>query len=250
MIRAQAYIDARPGLRPKEHQASDLTDYLNALGRKSDLKAWQFRQAVDAIRIPLVDMARLDWTHSFDWEFWRESARSLQPSHPTVARDYNDFPGEEHTTQKCDGNEIKVSHPDLFKQVTTEIRRRGYSIRTEQTYTFWIGRLIAFHGNGDPTSMGPGKVLVFLEYLALRRKVAASTQNLALNALVFLFNQVLKKPLGDMGEFARANRPRRLPVVLTRQEVESVLSCLNGIYQLMAGLLYERDASIMLCDQF
>jgi integron integrase len=95
--------------------------------------------------------------------------------------------------------------------------------------------------------MGPEKVLVFLEYLALRRKVAASTQNLALNALVFLFNQVLKKPLGDMGEFARAKRPRRLPVVLTRQEVESVLNCLNGIYQLMAGLLYGSGLRLMEC---
>jgi hypothetical protein len=247
VIRAQAYIDARPGWRLKAHQASDLTDYLNALGRKSGLKDWQFHQAVEAIRILLVDIAGLDWARSLDWDFWRESARSLQPSHPTVARDYNDFPRKEHTTQEGDCNEIKAAHPGLFKQVTTEIRRRGYSIRTEQTYTFWIGRFIAFHGNGDPTSMGPEKVLTFLEYLALRRKVAASTQNLALNALVFLFNQVLKKPLGDMGEFVRAKRPRRLPVVLTRQEVESVLSCLNGIFQLMAGLLYGSGLRLMEC---
>ena len=91
VIRAQAYIDVRPDLRLKAHQASDLTDYLNALGRKSGMKDWQFRQAVEAIRILLVDMAGLDWARAFDWEFWRESARSLQPSHPTVARDYENF---------------------------------------------------------------------------------------------------------------------------------------------------------------
>jgi hypothetical protein len=84
------------GLRLKKHKASDLTDYLNALGRKSSLKAWQFRQAVEAIRILLVDMAGLDWARAFDWEFWRESARSLQPSHPTIARDYDDFSREKH----------------------------------------------------------------------------------------------------------------------------------------------------------
>lgn len=89
------------------------------------------------------------------------------------------------------------------------VRRRGYSLRTEQTYASWICRFIAFHDKGDPASMGPEEVLAFLEYLALGRKVAASTQNLALSALVFLFDQVLKKPLGDMGEFARAKRPPR-----------------------------------------
>jgi hypothetical protein len=91
------------GWRLKEHQASDLTDYLNALGRKSGMKDWQFRQTVEAIRILLVDMAGLDWAHSFDWDFWRESARSLQPSHPTVARDYDDFPREEHKKNTAPG---------------------------------------------------------------------------------------------------------------------------------------------------
>jgi integron integrase len=95
--------------------------------------------------------------------------------------------------------------------------------------------------------MGPQEVLAFLEYLALGRKVAASTQNLALNALVFLFDQVLKKPLGDLGDFARAKRPRRLPVVLTRQEVELLLSTLSGIHQLKAGLLYGSGLRLMEC---
>ena len=247
VIRAQAYVDAHPGLRLKEHQVSDLTDYLNALGRKSGMKDWQFRQAVDAIRILLVDIAGLEWARSFDWDFWRESARSLQPSHPTVARDYDDLPREEQTAQEGDCNKIKAAHPGLFKQITTEIRRRGYSIRTEQTYASWICRFVAFHSKGDPASMGPREVLAFLEYLALRRKVSPSTQNLALNALVFLFDQVLKKPLGDMGDFVRAKRPRRLPVVLTRREVELVLNGLNGVHQLMVGLLYGSGLRLMEC---
>ena len=195
VLRAQGYIDARPGLRLKEHRKSDLTSYLNALGRKSGLKDWQFRQAVDAIRILLVDMAGLDWARTFDWDFWRESARSLPSSHPTVARDYDDFSWEKHTPQEGECNETKAAHSGLFKQLTIEIRRRGYSIRTEQTYASWICRFVAFHSKGDPASMGPREVLAFLEYLALGRKVSPSTQNLALNALVFLFDQRLRRGL-------------------------------------------------------
>jgi integron integrase len=247
MIRAQGYIDAHPDLRLKQHRASDLTAYLNALGRKSGLKDWQFRQAVDAIRILLVDMAGLDWARAFDWDEWRDSAQSLPSSHPTVARDYDHVPLPRTKTEEGDCNETKAAHFGLFKQFTSEIRRRGYSIRTEQTYASWICRFIAFHGKGDPESMGPQEVLAFLEYLALERKVAASTQNLALNALVFLFDQVLKKPLGELGDFARAKRPRHLPVVLTRQEVELVLNALSGVHQMKAGLLYGSGLRLMEC---
>jgi integrase len=95
--------------------------------------------------------------------------------------------------------------------------------------------------------MGPQEVLGFLEYLALGRQVASSTQNLALNALVFLFDQVLNKPLGDMGDFVRAKRPRRLPVVLTPQEVRSLLNGMNGVHRLMAGLLYGSGLRLMEC---
>ncbi|MCP4408792.1 MAG: hypothetical protein GY807_13710 [Gammaproteobacteria bacterium] len=92
VIRAQAYIDAHPDLRLKQHRTSDLTQYLNVLGQKSGLKDWQFKQAVDAIRILLVEMTELDWARAFDWDDWRESARSLPSSHPTVARDYDHVP--------------------------------------------------------------------------------------------------------------------------------------------------------------
>ena len=88
---------------------------------------------------------------------------------------------QRHTLQEGECNETKAAHSSLFKQLTIEIRRRGYSIRTEQTYASWICRFVAFLGNGDPASMGPREVLAFLEYLALGRKVSPSTQNLALN---------------------------------------------------------------------
>ena len=247
VLRAQAYIGAHPGTRLKDHQASDLTKYLNALGRTSGLKDWQFRQAVDAIRILLVEMAGLEWARYFDWDYWRESARSLPASHPTVARDYDSVRWEVQNHEAVGCREIQAAYQGLFSRFTAEVRRRGYSIRTEQTYAVWICQFIVFHGKGDPASMGPQEVLGFLEYLALGRKVAASTQNLALNALVFLFDRVLNKPLGEMGDFVRAKRPRRLPVVLTTQEVQSVLNGLMGVHQLMAGLLYGSGLRLMEC---
>jgi hypothetical protein len=144
VLRAQAYIAAHPGMRLKQHQASDLTRYLNALGRTSGLEDWQFRQAIDAIRILLVEMVGLDWARGYDWDYWRESARSLPVSHPTVARDYDPVRWEGQNSEREGCHEIKALYRDLFKRFAAEVRRRGYSIRTEQTYAVWICHFIAF----------------------------------------------------------------------------------------------------------
>jgi integron integrase len=90
-------------------------------------------------------------------------------------------------------------------------------------------------------------VRTYLDYLAVEREVAASTQNQALNALVFFYGQVLRKPLGEMEEFARAKRPRRLPEVMTRDEVQRLLSKMDGIPGLMAGLMYGSGIRLMEC---
>jgi site-specific recombinase XerD len=115
---------------------------------------------------------------------------------------------------------------------------KRYSLRTEKTYCYWIRFFIRFHGIRHPAGMGAPEVHAFLEHLAMERHVAAATQNQALNALVFLYRQVLEKPLGDIGEFSRAKRPRRLPVVLSHDEVMRVLSQLSGPMHLMAALMY------------
>jgi integrase len=107
------------------------------------MQDWQFRQTVEAIRILLVDIADLDWARTFDWEFWRESARSLQPSHPTVARDYNDFLREEHAHESGLQKAIKKAarQADISKRVSchclrhsfaTHLLEAGYDIRTVQ----------------------------------------------------------------------------------------------------------------------
>jgi len=110
VLRAQAYIDAYPSTRRKEHPDSNLTNYLNALGRTLGLKDWQFRQSLNAIRILLVDLAGLEWGRSFDWDYWRDSAQSLQVSYPTVARDYEPHTWNGTNTDSGECHEIKVKH--------------------------------------------------------------------------------------------------------------------------------------------
>ena len=123
----------------------------------------------------------------------------------------------------------------MLDRVAAAARVRGLAIRTEQTYLHWIMRFIGFLGNRDPTDRGAEDAAAFLEHLALERKVSASTQNLALNSLVFLYREVLKRADLDLGEFARAKRPRRLPTVLTHGEVTALLGQLEGTHRLMAA---------------
>ncbi|MCC5809140.1 MAG: integron integrase [Ectothiorhodospiraceae bacterium] len=129
--------------------------------------------------------------------------------------------------------------------MSSVIQTRGMSIRTEKTYLGWVCRFLLHFSGEAPTRLGPAEVAAFLEHLALKRNVAVSTQNLALNALVFLYDKVLNQPLGDLGAFRRAKRPRRVPVVLSRIEVRHLLAGLRGTHWLIASLLYGTGMRLM-----
>lgn len=133
----------------------------------------------------------------------------------------------------------------FLEQVRNAIRVRHYSYRTEKTYVDWVKRFIFFHNKRHPKDMAEPEVGTFLTYLAVERKVAASTQNQALNALVFLYKVVLDKPLGEIKDITRAKKPRRLPVVLTTGEIKSLLRELQGIHWLAACLLYGSGLRLM-----
>lgn len=126
----------------------------------------------------------------------------------------------------------------LLDQVRDAIRLKHYSYRTEQTYVDWIHRFIIFHNKCHPKDMGAPEVEAFLTHLAVELKVAASTQNQALSALVFLYRHVLRQELGLSINAVRAKRSRYLPTVLTHEEAISVLSQLCGTYELVAKILY------------
>lgn len=127
--------------------------------------------------------------------------------------------------------------PKLMDRVREAIRVRHYSRRTEQAYAGWIRRLIVFHGTRHPRELGSPEVTAFLSSLATRG-VSASTQNQALSAILFLCEVVVGERLPWMHDIVRAHRPVRLPVVLSRDEVASLLSRLRGPVWLMASLLY------------
>ena len=135
----------------------------------------------------------------------------------------------------------------LLDQVSEVMRFKHYSLRTEVTYREWIKRYIFFHGKRHPREMGPDGGGALPERLGGYRKVAASTQNQAFNALLFLYREVLHQELGQLGDVERAKRPQRLPVVLTRKEVERLLAGMTGTFQLMAKLLYGTGLRLMEC---
>ncbi len=135
----------------------------------------------------------------------------------------------------------------LLEQVRTALRVRHYSIRTEQAYVGWIRQFILFHGKRHPAEMGAPEITAFLNHLACERHVSAATQNQALNALVFLYRVVLQRDSPELAGLVRARRSRRLPVVLTREEVVRLLSQLRGAHWLMAGLLYGSGLRLMEC---
>ncbi len=128
--------------------------------------------------------------------------------------------------------------PRLLDRVREAIRIRHMSIRTEEAYVGWVRRFILFHDKKHPSMMGAPEISQFLTHLAVRQNVAASTQNQALSALLFLYENVLEQPFEKLEDLVRAKRPVRLPVVLTRDEVDAVVGRLKGGYWLMGMLLY------------
>jgi integron integrase len=137
--------------------------------------------------------------------------------------------------------------PRLLDQVREVIRMRHYSIRTEEAYVQWIRRFILFHGKRHPREMGAPELTAFLSDLAMQHSVAASTQNQALHAILFLYRDVLKLDLPWLDEVQRAKKPQRLPVVFTRDEVKALLARLEGTTWLMAMLTYGSGLRLLEC---
>ena len=128
--------------------------------------------------------------------------------------------------------------PKLLDRIRMEVRTRHYAIRTEEAYVMWAKRFILFHGKKHPSAMGADEINAFLTHLAVEKNVAASTQGQALSAILFLYKEVLKENIGWIDDLTRATKPRRLPVVFTRREVEALLGAMSGVERLIGELLY------------
>ena len=137
----------------------------------------------------------------------------------------------------------------LLDEMRDLMRRRHYSIHTERAYRDWVKRYVRFHDMRSRDDLRPGeeKIEAFLTHLARDRRVAASTQNQAMNALVFLYKHVLKQPLTDEINADRAGRKARIPVVLTREETARVITLMSGVHQLIVKLLYGSGLRVTEC---
>jgi len=139
----------------------------------------------------------------------------------------------------------QTREPKLLDRLRAEIRVRHYSIRTERSYCDWVKRYCCFHQLRHPAEMGAPHINQFLSHLAVHENVAASTQNQALNALVFLYKHVLKVDPGKLGDVVRAKRPKKLPVVLSLDETARLLANLDGVQRVMGELVYATGARII-----
>lgn len=135
----------------------------------------------------------------------------------------------------------------LLNQVRGKLRLKHYSIRTEESYVSWIRRFILFHNKRHPKDMAEKEIEEFLSHLAVKKRVAQSTQNQALNAIIFLYREILKIELKERINAIRAKRPRRLLTVLTKNEAIDVINALSGTYKTMASLLYGSGLRLMEC---
>jgi len=137
------------------------------------------------------------------------------------------------------------STPKLLDRVRQVMRLKHYSYRTEQAYVDWIRRFILFHGKRHPQEMGAQEIEAFLTHLAVHENVAASTQNQALQAILFLYREVLGREITEPIQAMRARKPKRLPTVLTREEVLLLFNQMSGIHKLIAQLLYGSGLRLM-----
>ena len=136
---------------------------------------------------------------------------------------------------------------ELMSQLRAALRSRHYSRRTEQAYSLWVRRFIRFHGVRHPADMAEPEINAFLTALATVEHVSASTQTQALSALLSLYRHVIGREVGELTGLVRARTSRRLPVVLTRDEVKGVLGALDGDKSLMASLMYGSGLRLMEC---
>lgn len=254
---AEQYINDHSNIKLAQHNALTVETYLKNKGRNPTLKDWQFSQLVTALQILFVELATPSWAASFPWQHWRDSARELPASHATVARDYDtavlpgSLPPSVTLHEKQQAGVIpffREKFPQDLERLIAEIRIRHYSIRTEQAYVQWVARFVRFSQLDNMHNLDATVITKYLEYLVIKRSVSSSTQSQALNALVFFYKHVLGHESIEMGAFAYSKKPRRLPVVLNRDETKRLLVAIDNVTaRLMANLLYGCGMRLMEC---
>ncbi|MFW2374263.1 MAG: integron integrase [Gammaproteobacteria bacterium] len=230
------------------HTEHDLEAYLSSKGRSPYLEDWQFAQIIDALRILFVDIINLEWAGKISWDGWIEMSRKLEKSHVTIARVSIEEMLNDDSGRDSLQNKAFSLYPSIFESMITEIRSRHYSIRTEQSYVAWVVRFIAYNDMKDPEILEERDISNYLDYLAVKRAVTVNTQKQALNGLVFLYREVMKRDIDDLLVYVKAKRSMHLPVVLSKDEVFNLFSQIDDpVFLMMASLLYGCGMRLMEC---
>ena len=257
VIHAERYIKAHSNLRLSEHSRETMEDYLQEMARQPRLKDWQYKQIIKALQVLFVNLIKASWAVDFPWQNRIDEVKNLPIDHATIARDggvqrhaSSNTRSEDKSNLNGDSLLSKISKvfPSHFDGIVSAIRTNHYSIRTERAYTEWLARFINFHNMIDPAGLRPEHIAQYLDFLVVKRNVSSSTQSQALNALVFFYKNVLAVELGDIGMFRHSKKPRKLPVVLTRDQVIQLFVCIESPERLlMANLLYGCGLRLMEC---
>jgi integron integrase len=196
----------------------------------------------------LSDLKNEHWITDWHVDQARHALRILYKEHLKIGLNRASFRHPVRAKDYAGSRAIRVrSHEELISALVAEIRVRHYSIRTEDAYVGWVKRFLAYSAVKDATQLTPGHVRKYLTFLANDREVSSSTQNQALNAIVFLFTEVMKLDPGDFTDFARAKKSTRVPTVLSKNEIEKIFDKLDGVHLLMAGLMWGSGLRIMEC---
>lgn len=228
-------LAAFPGKSLRKLNREDICNYLQNLTRQTQMPGWQIRQKVDAIRLLLVDLVRNTQAMEVDWDYWGEAGlETLPANHPTLAKE---SPPEALIQKNSRTKSLDSDGEAAVTKTVRLLRSQHYSIRTESAYRDWVMRFLAFAGK-PPAELDSGDAGTFLSHLTVERRISQSTQRQALNALSFFYKHVLARELALTEGFRPAKRTRRIPVVLSREEIKRLFDALEGIHRLMAGLMY------------
>ena len=247
------FVRSVGGRRLDEVEPEDVVRFLQraaVLGGED----WQIEQGERAVKLALREVLQLPWTKQ-----WPAFSEKIVFDGPTEAEGGDGHVGSRKRSGtsgvkgmarfdgRSDEGELPKRYSAFLEEMRVAARRLHYADRTEETYVDWMRRFLVFTRPIGREAMGAGDVALFLEYLAVVRKVGAATQNQALNALVFVFRDVLDRDLGEIGGVERAKQKRRLPVVLSRDEVGRLIEAAPKGYRLMIRLMYGTGMRLMEC---
>ncbi|MEE9325847.1 MAG: integron integrase [Cocleimonas sp.] len=225
-----------------------VTTFLTRVANDKKFEDWQVNQNIDAIRIFLIDILDKKYTQKIDWDLYKKDI--VYERKPVLNMQIEDLDIPELIEQKVAryDPELRKNYGDLLIRIVRTLRVRNYSKNTELSYLTWCVRFLWFLKGESVKRISDQHVREYLEYLAIERRVSPNTQKQALNALAFLFKYGLERELGNIGDFVKAKATKRLPVVLSKQEVRQVLAQLdNPKHLLMTGLLYGSGLRLMEC---